>query len=138
MKVQKLIYFILALSVFFLLTSLFGLYLNNRVVQTEEFYASVNITERVLGFDLNGSALTFGLLAIGGSVERNIIFSNEHSFPVVAEIEVEGDIVGLLSFDRFVTIEEGEEERIPFTISAPRGSLEGFYDGNVKFLIRPA
>ena len=135
---QKLVYFILALSVFFLVVSLFGLYLNNRIVQTEEFYASVNITANVLGIDLNGSALTFGYIAIGGAIERNIIFSNEHGFPVVAEIEVEGGIAEWLSFDRVVRVEEGEEKKIAFTLSAPRGSREGFYDGNVKFVIRPA
>ena len=133
---KKLTYFIFIFSIIILLIAIFSFIINNKVIQTQTFYASVNVTDS-LAFDTNGTALTFGSIAQYGSSLRNIVFNNNYEFPVVAKINIEGDIEPLLEFDESVYIDKGEEKKITFTVYSKNTSL-GFYSGNVELKILPA
>ncbi len=119
-------------------------------VDTERVYASVNVSDRV-GFNVNGSALTFGSILPGGSSSRSVIFQNTYSFPVELRISVEGDIAGLVQVgDGWeipvgggldVQVGDGWEIpvggglEIPFSVYAGPGVRQGFSDGFVVFRI---
>lgn len=130
---EKLAYFMLAFSILLFLASIAGVYFFNREIYEEIFYTSVNVTD-ILGFDLNGTALTFGNIQLDGSSTRNIIFENKNSFPVEALINVEGDIEQLMHFENKIRVKAGERKKISFSVIAFNVS-EGFYSGNVSFKI---
>jgi hypothetical protein len=101
-------------------------------------YASVNVTADRGGFDLNKTALTFGLIKVGGSSTRNIVINNTHSFPISIEITSEGNITSLLRYDNNVVVGNGEAKNITFSAVSERNTTLGFYGGFVHFKIVPA
>jgi len=129
---------LLVISVIVFLFSLIILISTFRPLQTQTYYASVNITVREGGFDVNGTALTFGLVPVGGSVSRTVIFRNEFDFPVIAKISAKGDITPLLDFERSVRLEVEEEKRIGFSAYGIADFERRFYDGTVTIKIWPA
>ena len=135
---KQAVYLILAFSVLIFLVSLAGYFFNSRTLQVESFYASVNVTDNEMGFDLNKSALIFGNVAKGGRGTRKINFYNDYNFPVFAQIEVEGNIKPLLLFDEIVRVEKGEEKKIVFVAYASKDIERGFHDGDIKIKIKPA
>lgn len=110
----------------------------SELLESREFYTSVNVTLNRGGFDLNKSALTFGKIALGGSATRSIIFENNYNFAVYAKISASGSIAELLSFNNIETIRMGETKRISFSVYANNETIPGFYDGKVKLDIYPA
>jgi len=133
---------IFLISVGFLLVSFFDKRANyqkgGELLESREFYASVNVTLDRGGFDLNKSALTFGKIILGGSATRNIIFENKYNFAVYAKISASGDITKLLSFNDVETIRMGEIKKISFSVSTNNETMPGFYEGKVKLDIYPA
>lgn len=137
---KKIFYFIFVFSFLIFLISFGIAFFKNKAIYTETFFANVNISNvnRVIGIDVNSSALTFGQLSAGGGSSRKIILRNNYSFPIVVKTKVEGDIVQLISFNDNIRIEAGEEMKIPFYISAGEDTNEGFYSGIVRLDVVPA
>tara|TARA_Y100000310_G_C20632104_1_gene789198 strand:+ start:1162 stop:1572 length:411 start_codon:yes stop_codon:yes gene_type:complete len=132
---KKVSYVLLGFSFLILVFSLTGFVLREKPIQRDLLYASVNVSDR-LGFDVNGTALTFGEVIVRGSSVRNVIYNNNYDFPILAKISVEGDIGQMLDFEETVRIESGEEKKIPFFVST--GDYEmGYYSGDVEFEIIP-
>lgn len=97
------------------------------------YYASVNVSgESSAGFDVNGSALTFGRISIGSSSTRSIIAENKRDYPVSAEISANGSIAPLLSFTDGIMINANEIKKITFSAVSTPSTVPGFYDGEVK------
>jgi len=134
---KKIAYGILIFSVLVFLLSVIVFSSGVKNLEVQTFFASVNVTDSA-GFDLNGSALTFGNVAVPGRTVRNIVFSNEYDFPVIAKISSEGKISEILIFEDRVRVEKGEVKKIPFTAIADLDITEGLYSGEVKFIISPA
>ena len=124
---------ILLLSLIALTFSLIHLQKEMQVVEEKILPASVNITMNNIGFDLNSSALTFGKIIPYGDSTRNVIFQNNYEFPIIVEIESEGEIKKLISFEKEFNFEINETKKIPFFIKAE--STENFYEGIIKFKI---
>lgn len=136
---KRIVYLILGFSVFIFLIVLVGFYLNTRTLQSQSFYASVNVTdENIAGFDANWTALTFGSMGKGGTSTRKIKLENGYPFPVVVIINAEGDIATLLNYDEIIKIEKGERKIIALNAYAPLNLSRGFYSGRVEFLFKPA
>lgn len=129
---KKLVYALFILSFCIFLISLAVFFLAKKPIQTQTFYASVDVEDKG-GFDLNSSALTFGKIQRDGSSLRLINFQNGYDFPVVAVISAGGDIASLLSFEPVVEVGKGESKEIAFSVAAPSGVEKGFYFGNVTF-----
>lgn len=113
-----------------------AIFVSSRIpLQSEDFYASANVTYNQGGFDLNKSALTFGNLVIGGSSTREIVFENNYPFPVLAKISASGEIADFLIFENEARVPEGGSRNISFTFYSPPGSSVGFYSGSVNLKI---
>lgn len=133
---KKFSYFILGFSLFIFLISLIGFFLNRLPLHEEVFYTSVNVVdESVIGFNVDNSALNFGTISKGGSSIRKIAIDNKYDFPVIAIIDVEGDIEQLLNFDREFYIDKYEKKSISFSVIADYNVSEGNYSGNISFKI---
>ena len=133
---KRLAYVLLFVSVVLLIISAGLFFFGNRPLQTKSFDTSVEVTANLVGFDLNGSSLTFGKVVAGGSATRNLVFSNDYSFPVLAVLSVEGNIGLFLSFDEVLKVEGDEQVFIPVTIVVPRDTSLGFYSGKLRLDVR--
>ena len=113
---NKLIILIFAAS---LIMFLLVLYLNFlMVLEKEEIAATLSIGDRT-GFDLNTSALTFGMITSGFSSQRSLIINNDYDFPIQVEFSVKGNIKKFLVFAKVVPLEAGEEKTVGITAIRP-------------------
>jgi len=136
---KKISYLLFIVSFLILVATLFGLFINNKVLEEEAFYASVEINSTAgPGFDVSPTALTFGRIGgAGGSSTRSIFFENGYDFPVLVKIGTDGSIGPLLEYDRTVRVESGEDTKIPFSVSISEGMEDGFYSGMVRLIVKP-
>jgi len=88
------------------------------------------------GFDLNTSALTFGMIPPGGSSTRSIIIENDHEFPIKVDATASRNIVNLLDSHKTYYIGIDGRVKIPFTLRVPSDHKNGNFTGKVKFEIR--
>ena len=62
------------------------------IIERKEVYTKVVVSDKY-GFDINGTALIFGMITPGGSsASRGIILKNDYGKKVYIEIYVMGDI----------------------------------------------
>lgn len=130
---KRVSYIIFAVSLLILILSIVSYAVNRVPLQTKTIYASVNLSDS-LGLDINESVLTFGSVAPGSTVSRNVLFSNDYNFPVIVEIKALGIISPLMEFENFVKIGSLEQKKISFTLSSreyPSGDYDGFVEFNV-------
>lgn len=133
---KRISFVIFMVSFLVLLVSLSVFFRSQQPVQKVTFYASANISsDRVIGFDVNSTALSFGRVSLGTGITRNIIFKNDYPFPLVAVINSSGDIGEVISFEQIEYIKSGEEKKISFNVIASPQAEEGFYEGNVSFML---
>ena len=131
---KKISFAIFIISFLVLLVTLSIFFTGRQPIQKVTFYASANISlDRVIGFDVNSTALSFGKISLGTGITRNVIFKNDYPFPLTVLINSNGRIGDLLSFEQIEYIQSGEEKKIPFNVLVSSEAEEGFYDGNVSF-----
>jgi len=106
------------------------------VVLDEKVYiATLSVSDHV-GFDVNGTALTFGSVPLGGSSVRKLTFANTHPFPMIVEFGVDGDISNFLFFEKAIYLESGEEKEVKVTGVVPLNETFGNYSGNFYISMR--
>jgi len=107
------------------------------IIEKKQIYTKVIIGENY-GFDINGSALTFGMITPeGDTASREIILENIYGKNVRIEFYVEGSIKKFMIIsDNELILRRDEKRKISFIVSAPENTPYGTYDGNVKILIK--
>ena len=90
------------------------------------------------GFDVNTERLAFGMVSPGGnSCTRFIDLSNKKDYPLKIYINFEGDLADWISVsDNYFIINPGEEKKLSFSASAPKGSAYGNYSGTARFVFK--
>lgn len=88
-----------------------------------------------LGFDVNTSALTFGIAFPGNSVSRSVFINNDEKFPVIVKIFSTDDVAPYLSVKNETVIMPGENKEIGFVLQIPKNMSFGDYSGKVIFKI---
>lgn len=136
--IERILFFILmtliALSIFFFFFNLMNYYsiLEKRIV-----YSKIIVGDRA-GFDINGTALTFGRITPKGtSASRNINLINFYNKKVKVEILAEGDIARFISIseNNFI-LQKNETRKIGFVVTSPENTEYGTYDGNVIIVVK--
>ncbi len=135
---KKLFYIIFGFSSFIFFISLMVFYFNTKTLQTQTFYASVNVSDEIIGFDLNNTALTFGSIGKEKSSTRSIRIENGYAFPIVAILNAKGEIAPLLNYDNAVKIDSGDKRVISLSAFTPSNLTEGFYSGEIEISLYPA
>jgi hypothetical protein len=107
------------------------------IVEKHEIYTNVFAGEGY-GFDLNGTALKFGMLVPGISkANRKIALKNEYSHDVKFEILAEGSIKKFLAIsENNFLLKPGEVKELEFIVFLPKGTPLGEYDGWITIVIR--
>jgi hypothetical protein len=132
--------FVLIGFLLFFIIFLIFLYINferDKVIDKRVIYAKVLVGDKY-GFDINGTALTFGMITPGGSSStREIELTNKYNRDVEVEIYSDGNIKDFLriSQENFI-LRRNESIKIKFTVSVPLECEFGTYEGNVKVLIK--
>src|SRR3989338_5689541 len=123
---KKLTYSLFIFSFIIMVLSLAVFLLSHKLIQKQTFYSSVNLSDKG-GFDVNGTALTFGEVHFkGGSSTRKVLLQNSYDFPIIAEVKAEGDIAPLLGFEKVILIDKGEEKEIGISVFVPENASMGF------------
>ena len=91
-----------------------------------------------LGFDLNASSLSFGIIMPGGSAVRRVVMQNNYDFPIKVEIYTSKNIRGYVFAEPEHLIESGKTEQISFNLIVPEYMEHGEYSGEVYFKFRKA
>jgi len=128
---------VLFLILFFVLIILCINIILTGIIEKKEIYANVIVGEKY-GFDLNGTALTFGMITPGASSSsREIILTNNYKRDVLVEISSQGVIKDFLKISKnnFI-LKTNETDKIGFIVSVPLDCKFGSYDGEVTILIK--
>jgi hypothetical protein len=137
MKKSKFENNLLAFSgILFIILLLFIIFNSWNILEKKEIPANFIIGER-LGFDLNSSALTFGMLPPGASSSRAIEITNDFNREVFVSIYSSRSII------KFTRISEndfylapGETRSVSFTVYTEKNSTFGQYNGFIKIIIK--
>jgi len=98
----------------------------------KEFDASME-TGRIIGFDINSSALTFGRVPPGSASKREIIITNDQDKPSKIILKIEGDIAQFVVFEEnYVILQPQETKKINVFATAPLNIENEKYSGRVK------
>ena len=85
------------------------------------------------GFDVNGTALTFGMIPPGGSSTRSLFVTNGFDVPARVIPRVTHSIAPYLVFPVNLTLQSGERAKVPVTLTVPSSLAYGNYSGWVRF-----
>lgn len=94
--------------------------------------------ERKVGFDLNSTALTFGIIPPGGTSVRNLSLGNIYDFPIRADIFVDKSLADLIRVKPSADVGPRETEAVAFSLHIPENYTLGNYTGFVIFKIYKA
>lgn len=95
----------------------------------KQIETSVEISQRI-GFNVDNSSLVFGKVPISASSYRSLNLSNNYSFPILIEFNLEGNISDFLVYDSVVYLESGEKKVIGIrTINIPENTTYDNYTG---------
>jgi len=129
---------IIGIILLVLVVSLLGYFLvdNLMTIEKQDIYTSFAAGDH-LGFDLNKTALTFGMVVPGGSGSRSMNFSNDHDMRAKVVIRAKGEIADYLivSENDFI-LEPGEEKEVGFVVYPPKNISFGLYEGQVDIVLR--
>ena len=130
---MKIVYLsIIIFSIIVFLLSLIFLYSFLIPLDSFELYSNVNISEDPsIGFDLNSSALTFGVVSQYGTSLRKITLTNSHDFPLLVRISSTGKISELLAYPSREYLSPNSNLSIPITVYS-NDNPAGLYDGKIK------
>ncbi|MGV8142005.1 MAG: hypothetical protein ACP5NS_00015 [Candidatus Pacearchaeota archaeon] len=130
---MKIIYLSITIfSVIVFLFSLTFLYYFITPLDSFELYSNVNISEEAsIGFDLNSSALTFGVVSQYGASLRKITLTNSHDFPIRVKISSSGKISEILDYPPREYISPNSNISIPITVYSGDNPA-GLYEGKIK------
>jgi len=129
-------YFILIILIIIAVFLIINLISNFNILEKKQIFASFIISEHI-GFDLNDSALTFGLVQPGYSSSRKISVENNHEVPVLVIIKSKGDVSDFLivSENDFI-LKPNKKKEISFSVFPSRDVESREYKGVVEIILK--
>ena len=129
-------YFILVFLIMLVIFLIINLVNNFYILEKKEIFASFIVSEHI-GFDLNDSALTFGLVQPGLSSSREISIENKYEVPVLVIIKCKGDISEFLivSENDFI-LKPNEKREVSFSVFPPKDIEFKEYNGKVEIILK--
>ena len=125
---NKIIVIGLSIIILFLIINLIN---SLSILEKRQIYARIIVSDHY-GFDLNGTALTFGMTRPGGSSHRDLIIKNEYNKDVYVESYVKGEIRDFISIsDNDFVLRSDETKKLSFVVLIPEATEYGNYTGFV-------
>ena len=90
------------------------------------------------GFDVDSEKLAFGMvIPASSSSTRYVILLNKKDYPLNVYIDFYGNLAEWVAVsDNYFVLEPGEEKKLSFSASAPKGSAYGNYTGKARFIFK--
>jgi len=106
------------------------------ILDKKQFQARVIVSDHY-GFEINSSALMFGMVTPGGVSSKSIDLENNYGQSVNVQIYSKGEVRGflLISENNFI-LEENQKKKIGFSVSVPEDYEFGEYSGEIEIIIR--
>ena len=101
----------------------------NKPIEKREFEVKFSVEEGRAGFDINGTALTFGIIPPGGGGTRKIDIENKYDFPVKVKFSISNNLADYLELPREMFLEKGQKETAIININMPRDAEQTNYTG---------
>jgi len=135
---KSLLFPVLTILLLTLIVSYFFLNYYFSIIEKREIYAKVILSDHY-GFDINGTALIFGMIVPGGTASKELIIKNDYEREVNVKFLVKGDIGEFMriSENNFI-LNKNESKKIGFVVLFPSSAEHGVYEGNVIVIIRKA
>lgn len=127
-------YIIIAFGIILIVLILICLFNSLMTLEKKDFYSYLIVSDHS-GFDLNGTAITFGMISPGGSATRGIIAENGYAFPVEIKIIPRGEIADFVSKQK-VMLNADERKEIGISAYAPEGTKYGNYTGTISVIVK--
>jgi len=89
-----------------------------------------------LGFDVNSSELTYGIILKGNSGVRKLIIENNYSFPVIVRLYVSSEISDYIYSENNLIIDKNEQIKLPVILRVPNDIEYGNYTGKIRVEFR--
>ncbi len=89
-------------------------------------------TGKVIGFDVNSTALTFGRIPSGSTSTREIMITNDKNRQVKIVLKAEGDAAPFIGFEENNFILQPSEAKKIEVYATPPSSSQDEYDGTLK------
>ncbi|MBR9703816.1 hypothetical protein GOV12_00255 [Candidatus Pacearchaeota archaeon] len=106
--------------------------------ETQEFEAHVEVSN-IHGFEVNGTALKFGTLPLGGLAKKSLVIKNDHEGYSRIKIFAKGKIRNFLNVsENGFVLAPNQSKEIVFRVRIPKNAEFGNYTGKVVFEIRNA
>ncbi|MBU0894015.1 MAG: hypothetical protein KKF48_02455 [Nanoarchaeota archaeon] len=134
-KIYLLIIFLFVVSILiFLLTFKINM-IGNVVLQEKEIPIDLTIGEKA-AFNLTKGFFNFGRIPYGSSSARKLNITNDYSFPILVEFEIQGDenISDFFLFNKTITLEPGEIKKVEINTINFNDEPFGTYSG--KLIVR--
>lgn len=132
-KIYVFIVFLFALSLVLFFMSFYANTLS--VLQKKEIPVSLRIGDTP-GIDVNNTALTFGTVSPGSSIQRNLIIQNDYPFSLQVELEVQGDLERYLSFEKVIFLDINEKKEVPIRATVSNGEEFVNYTGKIIIVFK--
>jgi hypothetical protein len=101
-----------------------------KVLEKKEIPVFVTISN-VTGFKVEDQSLDFGRIIYGSSANKKIGVQNNYKFPIVLELNAEGNVSDFLVFDKTTAFEPGEEKQISVSTIIFEKEPYGNYSGKL-------
>ena len=89
-----------------------------------------------MGFDLNSSSLTFGIVLPGSAGVKTVLIENNYDFPVKLRVLVSKELRGFIFSDSEIIILSKGVVPVDFTLILPAEIALGNYSGKLMFEFR--
>ncbi|MFH1710819.1 MAG: hypothetical protein ABH840_00740 [Nanoarchaeota archaeon] len=108
------------------------------IIEKREIYTKVILSDHY-GIDINGTALSFGMIVPGGSASKELTIGNDYERDVKVQFLVKGEIGEFvrISENNFI-LNKNKSRKIDFSVSVPSSAKYGVYEGKVIVVIRKA
>lgn len=125
---NKLIYLLFFLAI---VCFLVFLYVNSKgPVAMKKYEVTFEVTNSV-GFNINGTALTYGRVIPGSESSKEINAYNAYDFPVKVGITMSDDLDGLIYIKDEVILEPSEGKSFLVFLNIPLNFTQGNYSGDI-------
>src|SRR3989344_5278078 len=137
MKSKRNMNWILIFAALIILLSVVSLVLSfikylNKPIEKREFEVKFSVESGRAGFDINGTALTFGIIPPGSGGIRKIDIENKYEFPIKVKFFVSKNLENYMNFPQKIILEREQKETVSININVPRNAEQTNYTGIFK------
>ncbi len=105
---------------------------SNKPIEKREFEVKFSVEAGRAGFDINGSALTFGIIPPGGGGTRKIDIENKYDFTIKVKFLISENLADYMELPKEMFLKKGQKETVSVNVNMPRNAEQTNYTGKFR------